>query len=837
MLIRNMHPFFVPPQLFEVFSICDRIKHETRTLPTMTTYQADNSPLAQILEQAVTHHRAGQLPQAAQLYRNVLQAQPGQPDANHNLGVIARQEGQHIASLPYFKAALDSDPTKAQYLQSYTEALVATGQLDEAQRILQSGLVKQANAHAANSGRSGASAPPAATDMHLLASLFNAGRHEEAEARTHLLLRQYPDSGFLWKVLAASLLMQGKDALSAASKAVALLPEDAEAHNNLGNVLRENRSLAEAVACYRKALQIDPDMAIAHNNQGIALENLGKFEDATACYRKALQIRPGYAEAYNNLGVSLHHLGRLEESAFSFRQALQIKPDYAEAHVNMGNLLRELGRLPDAATCFHNALHLSPQDKHAHNNLGNVYRDMEQLDSARISYQRAVEVDPGFAEAHSNLGLTLQDLGQIDSAIASYRLALDIDPAAAGIQGNLMFALNYHPDISGEELFAAYRAYDERFGLPLRSTWPAHLNVRDARRRLKVGYVSPDFRMHSCRHFLEPLLAHHDKRAVEVYAYAELAREDQVTSRYKEYADHWVTTRGMSDEALAERIRADGIDILVDLAGHTAQNRLGVFARKPAPVSLSWLGFGYTTGLSAIDYFLSDASCVPQGSEHLFSETPWKLPTPSFAYRPAEGMGEVSPLPAVERGHVTFGTLTRAVRINHRTIRVWSDILKAVPNSRLVIDNRNFKEPAMQDRLAERFAEHGIQRERLEIGYHSPPWDVLRGMDIGLDCFPHNSGTTLFETLYMGVPYVTLADRPSVGRLGSSILEALGHPEWIARDEDEYVATAVALASDISGLSSLRTGLRTKMASSPLMDEPAFARKVEEAYQHMWANR
>jgi len=197
-------------------------------------------------------------------------------------------------------------------------------------------------------------------------------------------------------------------------------------------------------------------------------------------------------------------------------------------------------------------------------------------------------------------------------------------------------------------------------------------------------------------------------------------------------------------------------------------------------------------------------------------------------------MGEVSPLPAVERGHVTFGTLTRAVRINHRTIRVWSDILKAVPNSRLVIDNRNFKEPAMQDRLAERFAEHGIQRERLEIGYHSPPWDVLRGMDIGLDCFPHNSGTTLFETLYMGVPYVTLADRPSVGRLGSSILEALGHPEWIARDEDEYVATAVALASDISGLSSLRTGLRTKMASSPLMDEPAFARKVEEAYQHMW---
>jgi predicted O-linked N-acetylglucosamine transferase (SPINDLY family) len=321
---------------------------------------------------------------------------------------------------------------------------------------------------------------------------------------------------------------------------------------------------------------------------------------------------------------------------------------------------------------------------------------------------------------------------------------------------------------------------------------------------------------------------------VEVYAYAEWVREDAVTERYKRYVDHWVPTRGLTDVAMATRIRADGIDILVDLAGHTAKNRLSVFARKPAPVSVSWLGYGYTTGLTAIDYFLTDDAGAPSGSEPLFSERPWRLATPGYAYRPAEGMGDVSPLPALIKGYVTFGTLSRSVRINHRTIRVWSALLKRVGGARLVIDSRNFKEAAMQEVLAEKFAAHGIGREQLEIGWHCPPWEVLRSMDIGLDCFPHNSGTTLFETLYMGVPFVTLQDRPSVGRLGSSILEGVGHPEWIARTEDEYVEIAVALASNLEKLADLRAGLRNEMEAGPLMDEPGFARKVEAAYREMW---
>lgn len=306
-----------------------------------------------------------------------------------------------------------------------------------------------------------------------------------------------------------------------------------------------------------------------------------------------------------------------------------------------------------------------------------------------------------------------------------------------------------------------------------------------------------------------------------------------MTAAYKGYVDHWVPTVGMSDADLEERIRADQIDILVDTAGHSANHRLGVFARKPAPVSLSWMGFGYTTGLSAIDYYLTDEMAAPPGSEHLFSETPWRLDPIAYAYRPAQGMGEVNPLPALDRGYVTFGTLTRSVRINHRTIRVWAQILQQVPGARLVIDSGSYKEVPMQDSLAELFAAQGISRDRLEIGCHSP-WDALRGIDIGLDCFPHNSGTTLFEALYMGVPFITLADRPSMGRLGSSILRALERSEWVAQTEEEYVSKAVALASDLPTLATTRVNLRGQMEASPLMDEPGYARKVESAYRAMF---
>lgn len=565
----------------------------------------------------------------------------------------------------------------------------------------------------------------------------------------------------------------------------------------------------------------------------VTLFNAGCHAELESLAHILLEQYPKSGLIWKALGASLQI--QAKDALYALQKAAELLADDAEAHYNLGVALQGLVQLDNALASYCRALEIRPGYADAHNNLGGVLKDLGQLDSALASYRRALEIKHDDAGVHNNLGGVLKDLGQIDDAIASYHRALEIKPDYAEAHSNLLFALNYHPDKSGEEIFAAYREYDERFGLPYREKWRPHGNSRETGCRLKVGYVSPDFWMHPVRHFLEPLLSRHDKNVVEVYAYAELNREDAVTARYRGYVDHWVPTRGMTDDALAERIRADGIDILVDLAGHTAKNRLQVFARKPAPVSLSWLGFGYTTGLAAVDYMLTDAASAPKGSEGLFSETPWRLTTPVYAFRPAENMGPVSPLPVAQRGYITFGTLTRAVRINHRTIRVWSEILKRVKGARLVIDSRNFQDATMQDALAEKFAAHGIDRGRLEIGHHSPPWDVLRGMDIGLDCFPHNSGTTLFETLYMGVPFVTLAGCPSIGRLGSSILEGIGHPEWIAHAEDEYVEIVVALASDLPKLASIRSGLRREMEMGPLMDEAGFARKVEAAYREMWA--
>jgi predicted O-linked N-acetylglucosamine transferase (SPINDLY family) len=308
-------------------------------------------------------------------------------------------------------------------------------------------------------------------------------------------------------------------------------------------------------------------------------------------------------------------------------------------------------------------------------------------------------------------------------------------------------------------------------------------------------------------------------------------REDNVSARFKGWTDHWLHTVGMSDEALAGRIRDDGIDILVDLAGHTDGNRLLVFARRPAPVQVSWLGYGYTTGMEAIDYFLADARFAPPGSESLFSERLARLPT-FAAYRPAEDMGEPAPRrdPAQP---ITFGSLTRSVRVNHRVTRAWAEILKATPGSRLVLNSLNFRLPALQRQLADRFNSLGVEDERLVMGYDSP-WDVLRSFDVSLDCFPHNSGTTLFETLYLGVPFVTLAGRPSVGRLGAAILTAVGHPEWIASSEAEYVEKTAALAADTRRLAEIKAALRDEIRASPLMDEVGFARALEASYRAMW---
>lgn len=666
-------------------------------------------------------------------------------------------------------------------------------------------------------------------------TLRELGKNLEAESSYQRAWNIRPNFLEAWSALLTITLSRGGfiEAEMLCRNRLVSTPYDAVLNYNLGVTLKEQGRNLESEQCFRTAINLKGDFPQAFLNLGSTLLAQKRYSEAEEICRLALALQSS-ADVYSNLGLALMKQGRFADAEKNYRFALSENKDHLDALGNLGILCYEQGRYSEAEIFFRLVFALKPRSVSTLINLGNTHEKMNRLTQAEANYRLALEIDPNSDLAHNGLGVLLDDLGRNSEAEACYRHALKVNPDFSEAFNNLLFVLNYHPDMSGEDIYAEYKEYDRRFAQVHRNQWREFANERIAQRRLKIAYLSPDFRTHPVRHFLEPLLAHHNKKDLEVYAYAELRYEDTVTLRFKSYVDHWIPTYSLSDEQLAERIRADGIDILIDLAGHTGQNRLQVFARKPAPVSVSWLGYGYTTGLTAIDYYLTDETSTPLESDHLFSETPWRLTTPGYVYRPSSGMGEVSSLPAIDNHYVRFGTLTRAVRINHRSIRVWSSILQRVKDARLVIDSASFFDAEMQEAMAKKFEAYGIKRTRLEIAYHSPPWEVLRGIDIGLDCFPHNSGTTLFETLYMGLPYITLAGRPSVGRLGSSILEGVGHPEWIARTEDEYIEKAVALANDVPKLALIRSGLRQDMEASALMDEVGFTGKVEVAYRAMW---
>lgn len=661
------------------------------------------------------------------------------------------------------------------------------------------------------------------------------GLHAEAQATFVGVLATRSDDLWAFEGMGESCRAQGDltGMLAWYERAVHSNPQAAKAWYLLGNArLAIKRPKAEARTCFEQAIGLKPDYSEAWNNLGCLATEDCELDRAETCFLHALRIRSDYAMAWNNLGNVYKNLGRTADAEGCLKRAIAANPQYVEAWNNLGNIYLAMRRPEEAEACLQEAVTRRNDSAIFWNNLGNAYLNQGLPSKARDIYRKALELDPKLAEAHNNLGNTEVCFGNFDEAISHYHYVIDHYNLA---RSNLLFAINYHADWTAERIFDEYTGVLQRY-YPER-LYAEFLGVLEPERRLRIGYVSPDFRMHACRYFVDPLLAHHDHANYEIYAYADVANPDYVTEEMRGYVDVWRHSVGMSDKQLAEQIHADGIDILVDLAGHTEGNRLAMFALKPAPIQVSWLGFGYTTGLKAMDYFLTDEETVPVGYEHLFAETPWRMALPEFAYRANETMPEVGPLPALRNGYVTFGTLSRSLRINHRVLKAWAEILHGVPGSRLMLNSSNFIDPGIQEHIAAQLDALGIPRERLDMGCTSPPWPALAAMDIALDCFPHNSGTTLFEGLWQGVPFVTLRARPSMGRLGATILRGLGRPEWIADTEEEYVAKAVALASDVGALVAIREGLRELMRASPLCDGAGFAQKVEGAYRGMWRKR
>jgi predicted O-linked N-acetylglucosamine transferase (SPINDLY family) len=548
-----------------------------------------------------------------------------------------------------------------------------------------------------------------------------------------------------------------------------------------------------------------------------------------------LQLRPDYPQAHGNLGHALREQGKLDEAVAHCRRAVELKPDYAEAYNNLGNALRDLDRLDEAIACGRRAVELNPAMADAHNNLGNALKDLGKLDEAIGYFHRALELDPEFAEAHNNLGNVQKEQGNLDEAIACFRRAVELKPDYVEAHSNWLCAMLYSADYAPDAIYREHLRWNERFAAPLAGAIQPHDNDRTPERRLRIGYLSPDFRNHVVALFLLPLLEAHDRGQVEIFCYASVRARDDVTERCRAKADVWRDVFNLSDEQLASMMRQDRIDILVDLAMHTAGSRLLAFARKPAPVQVTYLAYCGTTGMSTIDYRLTDPYLDPPGAdERFYSERSIRLPETYWCYRPIVDAPPVNPLPALQNGYITFACFNNFCKVTPPTLAAWRQLLQRVPNSRLLV---HAHEGSHRQRVREFIAQEGVSHERITFAGKVPTSAYLRAhqqIDVALDPFPYGGGTTTCDALWMGVPVVSLRGQTAVGRGGASILSNVGLPELVADDIGQYVRIAAELAEDLPRLSKLRTALRERMQHSPLMNAPRFARHVEAAYRTMW---
>jgi predicted O-linked N-acetylglucosamine transferase (SPINDLY family) len=742
---------------------------------------------------AVEHHQAGRLAAAEQIYRQILAVDPNESNAVNLLGVIAHQVGRPELAVELMSRAIQFNGSEATFHSNLGNVLLTLGEL------------------------------------------------EKAVACCRRALELKPDFAEAHNNLGNALEGQGKvdDAAACYRRALDLKPDYPEAHNNLGNVLQAQGKPDEAIAAYRRALDLKPDYAEAHSNLGAALRDQGNLEAAIACYRRGLKLKPGIAEAHYNLGNVLRQLARLDEAAACYRRALELKPHYAEAHNNLGNALLDLAKPDEALACYRRAVELKPDYGDAHNNLGNAFQAQGNLDEAVASYRRAAELKPEFAEALSNLGTALKDQGNLDEAIACYRRALELKPGFAAAHSNLIYALNFCPGVDARAIYEEQHRWEQQHAAPLAGQIQPHSNERSADRPLRIGYVSPDFREHVVGRFMLPLLEAHDYEYFEIYCYASVRLPDAMTDRCRAQADVWRNAAAMTDEQLAQMIRDDQIDILVDLAMHTAGNRLLAFARKPAPVQVAYLAYAGATGLSTMDYCLTDRYLDPPGEragddERIYGEELIRLPDTYWCYRAPALAPAVNPLPALEAGHITFGCFNTFSKVTEPTLAAWIELLAAAPASRLLL---HANAGHHRERARELFARHGIAHDRVTFVDRVPAaeyFGLYHRVDVALDPFPFGGGTTTCDALWMGVPVVSLAGQTSVGRGGLSILSNVELAELVASDREQYIRIAQQLAGDLPRLSQLRATLQDRMRGSPLTDVPRFARHLEAAYRAMW---
>ncbi len=652
---------------------------------------------------------------------------------------------------------------------------------------------------------------------------------------------------------------------------IALRPDYPEAHLTLGHALLDLGRADEALRRFRDAIGIKPDLAAAHNGLGIAFQRLGQWPAARAALQRAVALQPAYAEAWTNLGNVLWAQGALDKAIAAHREALKFRPDYAVAYANLGTALRAKGLLSEAIAAYREALARAPHLAAAHNDLGTALRetgnpaealeafdralaldpanagaaynrgvalsDLDRLPEAADALRRAIGLDPHRAAPHYALGNVMRDLGELPGAVAEFRAAVRCDAGFADAWSNLLFLLPCLPDETDETLAQANRdwaAVAQRAALDL----PPPDNARDPDRRLRIGYVSTEFRQH---HFLAeflPVLRAHDRQHFHITCYADVASPDAETHMVGRLADSFRNLAGRDTRAQAETIRGDGIDILVSLTGYLARDR-HLFVNRLAPVQASYINHITTTGLATMDCRIGDPWLDPPSAAAADPETPLRLASGFSVFDPPADAPEAGPLPAVANGYVTFGCFNNLIKISDPAIALWADVLARVPAARLLIKARDLSRPPVLAAFRRRLAAGGIDLARCElVGYVSGGLANLAAysrVDIGLDPVPFAGGATTREMLWMGLPVITLAGASRAARIGASLLTRAGMPELVAASPADYVRIAAELAADLPALATVRRDLRRRVAASPLVDASRHTRELEQAYRQLWA--
>jgi len=661
-----------------------------------------------------------------------------------------------------------------------------------------------------------------------------AGNAAAAEPLYRAVLAAMPDhTGALCNLGVILGRHQPAEAVSLYSAAIAANPHLLDAHFNLGNLYRRMGRPADAANCYQGVLRIEPNHARAYLNLGLAATDLGDTTNAIECYRRALSLEPNFPDAFNLLGDLLFRTGRTDEAIATYREFIVRTPDDPRAHHNLGLALASLGNHDEALPELELALTLRPNYADAHNTIGIVFEAMRRADEAQTHYRQAVEHRPDFADGWSNLGTSYMEQGRVPEAIEALRQAVELKGDSRS-GDNLLLAFSYSSGTTAEALRDEHLAWAAK-----NAPEPAefHRVKTDPNRRLKIGYLSGDFRNHTAAGLIESLLEHHDRNRFHVTGFSNAVQTDDATERMRKLADAWHPIANLTDSRAAELIRANDIDILVDLSGHTAGNRLLVFARKPAAFQATLFGYPNTTGLAAIDAKITDPFADPPGeTEPFYRESLVRLPEVAWVYRPPKDAPTVNSLPSQSRRSFTFGCLNNPAKFSDDCVEAWSRILKAVPRSRLVL--LAGRSAAGARALSDRFTRLGIASDRLELVYRLPAneyFEAFQPIDLALDPFPYNGGVSTCDALWMGVPALTVAGRDYRSRQGVSLLNNVGLPEFVADSPDKLVELAAIWSDQRDGLADLRASLREMMLASPITQAEKYVRNLETALRAGWA--